>query len=231
MKKVLLALLVVGVVTVAAGAATWKLSPSARELVYLAGLFSGVDAIEAECASALVDYPTSRAALGLIAYTNLQYRPPFDGAFWRRVFDRPRAAADPVAAELARMLEGWGCLEKGAGPKGLRNLDGARKIEASECAQGAVADDEVRRKEEAQVASRAVWTLCRMSGHDFGTDCDPEARGILASTLSDREWHFALNKINAFGMKQFGGVTLDFVGGTELNPLKQVLQASYQGPR
>ena len=229
MKKILVGLLLLGVVTAAVGAAAWKLSPSAREMVYLAGLFSGVDAIEAECASALVDYPTTRAAFALIAYTNLQYRPPFDGAFWRRIFDQPKSAAKPVANELARMLEEWGCLQKGSGVAGLRALEGPRKVEASECAQGAVVADEVRRKEEAQVASRAVWTLCRLSGHDFGTDCDPEARGVLSSTLTDREWHGALNAINAFGLRNFGGQALDVIGGTGEGALQQVLQASFRG--
>src|SRR5437867_4197829 len=63
--------------------ATWKLSPSFQEKVFLLGLGSGISPIQKLSAEKLRDYPTKMAAITLVVFANLHNPYRLESKEWK----------------------------------------------------------------------------------------------------------------------------------------------------
>jgi hypothetical protein len=213
----------------AGGVAAW-LSPTLRELALLAGLASGVRPIQAAAAEALADHPSDRAALGLVAFVNLLYRPPIDDD-WEEVLLEPDEAPDARVAALAARLESFGCLPDRTGAEGLRGLSEAGRRDAAGCAAEVLRRHEAERVRDAELAERGLLSLCILSGHAFGTYYEPnEWGGYTWGSLSDERWRVAIAELDAWAFETFGQEQVAELAGAALEAMGTALALEEPAP-
>jgi len=201
MRFTLLLLAILGAVGGSTGAA-WLLEPGFREVVLIGGLVSGVDVLQAQSAYALREYPTERAALALIAFVNVQYAPRVDRDPWRELLERPRDVPEPEKREQLRQLVAWGCLAtRDAFEAAQREREALRA-----CVYARLDAEDAERERSRELARRALYSVCVLTGEPFGTDFDP-ARHAYGS-LREREWVASLEALDVGTEQTFGPVTV-----------------------
>jgi hypothetical protein len=187
--------------------ASWHLSPGVRELVWIAGLVSGVDAIQQESARALRDYPSNRSALSLLAFVNLTFQPDLDASPWREAAAHPERVSDE---ELARQLErliAWSCLEGDPRAPDLaryRGFDAEHRRALLGCAESAIAALNEDRERDRKLAEEGVSSLCLLTGHAFGSYFEGDRRSYTWGSLSNERWPRVLGELDGWAVQTFG---------------------------
>jgi len=210
--------LAIGALACATGLAAW-LSPGARELALLAGLASGVHPLQLASAEALADSPSNRAALGLVAFVNLKYRPEIDSYDWDDRLREPAEAPDARLAEIVAWLERFECLPRETGVPGLRALSDVERVAVRSCAEEAVRRYGAERERDAELAEQGLLSLCRLSGHAFGTWYEETDWGYGWGSLDGERWATALSELNGWAFETFGRELVAQLAGPALEAM------------
>ena len=197
LKRLSRALLVIVLLSAAAGAAAWQLSPSFQEKVYLLCLVSGQSHLQEWGAKQLKRYPSKAAALSLIAFINLYA--PDDG--------RLREIAAQLR-EIDRELREEELLpeEEDALRERQKTLKQAQDHEKAQFEQSY--------PERARLANIGVTSLCVLSGQSFGTHCEGVAHNFSHASVEKKEWSEVRSRVNSWGGAGVWG-SVSWRGGRE----------------
>jgi hypothetical protein len=210
-KKLLLILFVgMPLVAVIGAGVGWSSSVSFREKVLLVGLASGIDEVQSESAKALRDHPSTTAAVALLAFVNVKYRPPLDTRGLEQAFTHPERASEADRARVAEMLARFECPPGAEHPIDPRRLSEAERETIAACMREKYEIFEEEREKDAKVADRGLLSLCILTGHDFGTHYEKTGSGYSWGSLSDERWARALGRLNGWAFETFA---VDAIGG------------------
>jgi hypothetical protein len=203
----LLAALVAGI------GATWTLSPTLRERVFLLGLASGVPVVQAGAARALEDYPTRSTALALVAFVHWAHQPPIDLRPASHTLATPdRATAEDRAWTLA-LLERSGCLPQGS-ELALGEIPQGERRRLYECLEEKSDAWEQARRPRLELAGSGFRSLCALTGQTFETQCRHYGSSASWGSLSDAQWSRALGSLNGWALQTLGGELLATAAGS-----------------
>jgi hypothetical protein len=198
--------------------ALWHASPGARELVWIAGLVSGVDVIQRESARALRDYPSNRSALSLIAFVNLKFQPELDATPWREAAAHPERVSDEELEPLLARWISWECLDgdpRAPDAARYRALGEPQRRALLGCAERAIQALNEQGERSRKLAEVGVSSLCLLTGHAFGSYFEGDRRSYSWGSLSSERWPQVLRELNGWAAATFGAEALAELRGSD----------------
>jgi hypothetical protein len=180
----------------------WAWSPGFREAALLAGLASGIDPLQYQSAYLLQEHPTERAVLALIAFVNLAHEPPVERTPWERLLARPHEVSEPELLERIAALREWECVEPSADRAALLHALESSRESLEHCVTAELDAEDAARERARELARRALYSVCVLTGEAFGTDFDPLRNGY--GTLAADEWRASLSELNLWNAQTFG---------------------------
>ena len=198
MKLVFIRLFKVVIVLTIICIGTFYWSVTAQEKVFITALVSGITPVQKLAAKKLHDYPTQTTALALLAFVNFH------------------AMSDQRLRGLKQALRELESLQDG---DSLSKEVRAENEKEREKLRLAIAEEEKSFRQEYprknKLANEGLKSLCRLSGHSFGTHFEQRANGFSWGKVNKQKWAKVKNEMNTWALKTFGASLLQQIEGTK----------------
>ena len=161
----------------------WSFSPTFREKVLLGLLISGIPPLQRVVAKELKNYPTQLTAISLILFTNLKVS-----------LSLTRSQREQLAIERCKEKQDE---SKICWQKEFQNLEN-QEIKKFK-----------KRTRNNQLAEESLKSLCKLTGHSFGSFYEETKFGFSWGKISEKKWPSVLGDLNIWAARTFGPLVLN----------------------